>query len=84
MYTVCLITEKKNETNSKKADGAILANEIGDDASDHIIRGGREPVAQVQEVVEGEHHPGADNRVDDADKDELPGSLVYELDVFHC
>lgn len=33
-----LITEKKNETNSKKADGAILADEVGDDASErHVI-----------------------------------------------
>lgn len=34
-----LITEKKNETNSKKADGAILADEIGDDASERRIIG---------------------------------------------
>ena len=34
-----LITEKKNETNSKKADGAILANEIGDDASERRVIG---------------------------------------------
>ncbi|MBO7492294.1 MAG: Eco57I restriction-modification methylase domain-containing protein [Bacteroidales bacterium] len=34
-----LITEKKNETNSKKADGAILANEIGDDASESRVIG---------------------------------------------
>lgn len=34
-----LITEKKNETNSKKADGAILADEIGDDASQRRIIG---------------------------------------------
>lgn len=33
-----LITEKKNETNSKKADGAILTDEVGDDASErHVI-----------------------------------------------
>ena len=34
-----LITEKKNETNSKKADGAILANEIVDDASESRVIG---------------------------------------------
>lgn len=34
-----LITEKKNETNSKKADGAILADEVRDDASERRVIG---------------------------------------------
>lgn len=34
-----LITEKKNETNSKKADGAILADEVRDDTSERRVIG---------------------------------------------
>lgn len=34
-----LITEKKNETNGKKADGAILADEVRDDASERRVIG---------------------------------------------
>ena len=62
-----------------------LVQEVAQDAAEKIIRGRRNPVAQVEHVVKNEHNRRAKQGVDDADDNEADdGSVQLEFHKVQC
>ena len=58
------------------AERETLVEEVTQDAPEEIVRGRREPVTQMEHIVEHEHDGRAEQRVHDSDKDKTIDSWV--------
>ena len=58
----------------------VLVEEVTQDTSYNVIGSRGHPVGASEQIVQPEHDAAADDRVDDADDDELSKFSIYVLD----